>query len=54
MKINSIFCVGAGHVVTPKIGVIALKYPHIKMNVVEINHNHIEACNDENFSFLSI
>ena len=35
MKIKTICCIGAGYVGGPTMAVIALKCPHIKVNVVD-------------------
>ena len=54
MKIKSICCIGAGYVGGPTMAVIALKCPHIKVNVVDINQARIEAWNDDNLDNLPI
>ena len=54
MKIKSICCIGAGYVGGPTMAVIALKCPHIKVNVVDINQNRIDAWNDENLDNLPV
>ena len=38
-QINKICCVGAGYVGGPTMAVIALKCPHLIINVVDINKN---------------
>jgi UDPglucose 6-dehydrogenase len=48
MKIKQICCIGAGYVGGPTMAVIALKCPHIKVNVVDINQERIDAWNDNN------
>ncbi|MGB2138625.1 MAG: nucleotide sugar dehydrogenase, partial [Flavobacteriales bacterium] len=52
MKIKSICCIGAGYVGGPTMAVIALKCPHIKVNVVDINQDRIDAWNDDNLDNL--
>ena len=46
MKINSICCIGAGYVGGPTMAVIALKCPHIKVNVVDVNESKINLWNN--------
>lgn len=41
--INTITCIWAGYVGGPTMAVIAQKCPHIKVNVVDVNLNRIEA-----------
>ena len=48
MKIKSICCIGAGYVGGPTMAVIALKCPHNKFNVIDINQDRIDACKDDN------
>ena len=48
MKIKNICCIGAGYVGGPTMAVIAQKCPHIKVTVVDINEDRINAWNDEN------
>jgi len=45
MKVNNICCIGAGYVGGPTMSVIALKCPSIKVNVVDINEDRINAWN---------
>ena len=45
MKINKICCIGAGYVGGPTMAVIALKCPHIKVTVVDINKKRIDQWN---------
>jgi len=45
MKINNICCIGAGYVGGPTMAVIALKCPEIKVTVVDINSQKINAWN---------
>ena len=47
MITKKICCIGAGYVGGPTMAVIALKCPHIKVNVVDINEERIDAWNDE-------
>ena len=54
MKIKSISCIGAGYVGGPIMAVIALKCLHIKVNVVDINQNRIDAQNDDNLDNLPV
>jgi len=45
MKVKKICCIGAGYVGGPTMAVIALKCPHIKVSVVDINQKRIDAWN---------
>ena len=54
MKIKNICCIGAGYVGGPTMAVIALKCPHIKVNVVDINQERIDAWNNENLDNLPV
>ena len=54
MDIKNICCIGAGYVGGPTMAVIALKCPHIKVNVVDINQARIDAWNDENLNNLPV
>ena len=54
MNISSICCIGAGYVGGPTMAVIALKCPHIKVHVVDINEERIQAWNDKNLNNLPI
>ena len=54
MKIKNICCIGAGYVGGPTMSVLALKNPHIKVTVVDINEDRIAAWNDENLNNLPI
>ena len=45
MKVRSICCIGAGYVGGPTMAVIALKCPHIRITVVDINPERIAAWN---------
>ncbi|MEN8118541.1 MAG: nucleotide sugar dehydrogenase [Bacteroidota bacterium] len=53
-EIKTITCIGAGYVGGPTMAVIAQKCPHIKVNVVDINPNRIEAWNDADLDKLPI
>lgn len=52
--ISSIACIGAGYVGGPTMAVIALKNPHIKVNVVDINEQKIAAWNSDNLDDLPV
>ena len=52
MKINSICCIGAGYVGGPTMAVIALKCPHIKVNVVDVNESKINLWNNSDLNKL--
>ena len=54
MKIKSICCIGAGYVGGPTMAVIALKCPHIKVNVVDLNQDRIDAWNDDSLDNLPV
>jgi len=54
MEIKNICCIGAGYVGGPTMAVIALKCPNIKVNVVDINENRINAWNDTNLDNLPV
>ncbi|OFX88777.1 MAG: UDP-glucose 6-dehydrogenase [Bacteroidetes bacterium GWF2_33_16] len=45
--VKNICCIGAGYVGGPTMAVIALKNPHIKINVVDINPERIAAWNTD-------
>jgi UDPglucose 6-dehydrogenase len=45
--VKNICCIGAGYVGGPTMAVIALKNPHIKINVVDINPDRIAAWNTD-------
>jgi UDPglucose 6-dehydrogenase len=53
-KIKSICCIGAGYVGGPTMAVMALKCPHLKVTVVDINQNRIDAWNNADVSKLPI
>jgi UDPglucose 6-dehydrogenase len=46
-NIKTITCIGAGYVGGPTMAVIALKCPHIKVNIVDINEDRIKAWQTE-------
>ncbi len=53
-EVKTITCIGAGYVGGPTMAVIALKCPHVKVNVVDINSERIAAWNHENLDLLPI
>lgn len=52
--IKNICCIGAGYVGGPTMAVIALKSPHIKVTVVDLNQERIDAWNRDDFDKLPI
>ncbi|MCT4614479.1 MAG: UDP-glucose 6-dehydrogenase [Marinifilaceae bacterium] len=54
MTIKNICCIGAGYVGGPTMSVIALKCPHIKVTVVDINQERIDAWNDADLDKLPV
>lgn len=54
MSINKIACIGAGYVGGPTMSVIAQKNPDIKVTVVDLNVDRINAWNDENLDNLPV
>ena len=54
MKIKSICCIGAGYVGGPTMAVIALKCPHIQVNVVDVNKDRIDAWNSNDLNNLPV
>jgi UDPglucose 6-dehydrogenase len=54
MEVKNICCIGAGYVGGPTMSVIALKCPHIKVTVVDLNEARINAWNDKNLDNLPI
>ncbi|MDD3355982.1 MAG: UDP-glucose 6-dehydrogenase [Dysgonamonadaceae bacterium] len=54
MKIKNICCIGAGYVGGPTMAVIAQKCPHIKVTVVDVNEDRIDAWNDANVENIPI
>ena len=53
-EIKTISCIGAGYVGGPTMAVIALKNPHIRVNVVDINPEKINQWNSENLDELPV
>ena len=53
-QVKTITCIGAGYVGGPTMAVIAKNFPHIRVNVVDINPERIAAWNDENLENLPI
>ncbi|TYA71873.1 nucleotide sugar dehydrogenase [Seonamhaeicola marinus] len=54
MKVKNICCIGAGYVGGPTMAVIAQKNPEIKVTIVDINEERINAWNDSDLSKLPI
>lgn len=54
MKITSICCIGAGYVGGPTMAMIAQKCPHIKVTVVDLNQDRINAWNDPDVNNIPI
>lgn len=54
MSIKKICCIGAGYVGGPTMAVIAYKCPNIKVTVVDISQEKIDAWNDENLENLPV
>jgi UDPglucose 6-dehydrogenase len=54
MKVTNICCIGAGYVGGPTMAVIAKKNPNIKVTIVDINQDRIDAWNNPNVSKLPI
>ncbi|ANQ47886.1 nucleotide sugar dehydrogenase [Flammeovirga sp. MY04] len=53
-EVKNICCIGAGYVGGPTMAVIALKNPHIKVNIVDINEQRIADWNDADLDKLPI
>lgn len=49
VKVTKICCIGAGYVGGPTCAVIALKCPHITVNIVDLNQQRIDAWNSNDF-----
>ncbi|KAJ7024456.1 UDP-glucose dehydrogenase [Mycena alexandri] len=49
LKVTKILCIGAGYVGGPTCAVIALKCPHIKVTIVDLNQARIDAWNSPDF-----
>lgn len=54
MKIKNICCIGAGYVGGPTMAVIADKNPDVKVTVVDINQDRINAWNDSDLTNLPV
>ena len=54
ITIKTICCIGAGYVGGTTMSVIADKCPDIKVNVVDINSERINAWNSENLDYLPV
>lgn len=54
MKINNICCIGAGYVGGPTMAVIAKKCPYVKVTVVDLNQQRVEAWNSDDLDYLPI
>ncbi|KAF9484107.1 UDP-glucose/GDP-mannose dehydrogenase [Pholiota conissans] len=50
VKVTKICCIGAGYVGGPTCAVIALKCPHITVNIVDLNQSRIDAWNSPDFA----
>ncbi|OAX43752.1 nucleotide sugar dehydrogenase [Rhizopogon vinicolor AM-OR11-026] len=48
-RVNKICCIGAGYVGGPTCAVIALKCPHIRVTIVDLNQARIDAWNSPDF-----
>jgi len=53
-KVKTICCIGAGYVGGPTMAVIALKNPHIRVNVVDMNPDKIALWNSDNMDDLPV
>ena len=54
MRVKNICCIGAGYVGGPTMIVMALKWSHIKVTVVDMNAEKIAAWNNEDTSKLPV
>ncbi len=54
MEIKNICCIGAGYVGGPSMAVIALKCPHLQVNVVDVNQTRIDMWNECDLNKLPI
>src|SRR5690554_892911 len=54
MNIQNICCIGAGYVGGPTMAVVALKCPHIRITVVDINEARINAWNNDDLNKLPV
>ncbi|KIM41375.1 hypothetical protein M413DRAFT_445391 [Hebeloma cylindrosporum] len=50
VKVSKICCIGAGYVGGPTCAVIALKCPHIKVTIVDLNQARVDAWNSPDFA----
>ncbi|EKM78352.1 hypothetical protein AGABI1DRAFT_85991 [Agaricus bisporus var. burnettii JB137-S8] len=50
VKVTKICCIGAGYVGGPTCSVIALKCPHIRVTIVDLNQARIDAWNSDDFN----
>ncbi|KAG8793840.1 UDP-glucose 6-dehydrogenase 1 [Serendipita sp. 398] len=50
LKVSKICCIGAGYVGGPTCSVIALKCPHIKVTIVDLNQARIDAWNSSDYN----
>ena len=53
-SIRNICCIGAGYVGGPSCSVIALKCPHIQVNVVDLSVERINAWNSDNLPIFEV
>lgn len=53
-KVENICCIGAGYVGGPSCAIIALKCPHIQVNVVDLSVDRIKAWNSENLPIFEV
>ena len=54
MKVDKICCIGAGYVGGPTMAVIALKWPEIKVTVVDIDQDKIDLWNSDDLSQIPV
>ena len=54
LSIKRICCIGAGYVGGPTMAVIAKNCPDLKIEVVDINHERINAWNDKDLDNLPV
>ena len=53
-SVRNICCIGAGYVGGPSCAVIALKCPHIQINVVDLSVERINAWNSDNLPIYEV
>ena len=53
-KIENICCIGAGYVGGPSSAIIALKCPHIQVNVVDLSVDRINSWNSDNLPIFEV